>query len=292
MRTRAFSVLVAGTAVATLALTGCGGGESSASSGVKPSLPAGSTMEKLAEAGKIKIGASPDQPGLSETDLSGKWQGFNIDLAEYLVGKLGLDKGDIEWVNTTAANRIPFIQQGKIDVFATALAITPEREKAISIAGPWTEASPRLIARKADAGTWANVKALPAGKKVCVLQGSQGEPRVSKELPQAKIVEFDVLTKCVSALRQGTVDAVDSTAPLLAGYVAKEPNTFAFVPGTYGTGEIWGLGVAKNRKDLCQFFNKELGAAFDDGTIKKLWAEHMGASGLDAPSRHQSMDHC
>ena len=300
MSARTPSLVAALVAAAALALSGCGGGGTSTAAeatdtttpSASPSFPAGSTMEAIAQAGSIKIGASPDQPGLSETDLSGEWQGFNIDLAEHLVAGLGLGADDIEWVNTTAANRIPFIQQGKIDLFATALAITPEREEAISIAGPWVQAEPRLIASKADAAAWPDVKSVPAGTKVCVLQGSQGQPRVSAELPQAEIVEFDVLTKCVSALRQGTVDAVDSTAPLLAGFVTEEPDAFAFVPGTYGTAEQWGLGVGKDRSDLCEYLNEQLQAAYSDGTVEELWADHMGDSGLEAPAAPGAMDHC
>jgi glutamate transport system substrate-binding protein len=256
------------------------------------SFPAESTMAKIASAGKIKIGASPSQPGLSELDLQGQWKGFNIDLAEYLVAPLGIDKGGIEWVNTTAANRIPFIEQGKIDIFATALAITPEREKAIAIAGPYLETKPQLIVRKGKASGLNALSDIPKGTKVCVLQGSQGQPRVSAAIPQAEISEFNVLTNCVRALEQGSVDAVDSTAPLLAGFVEEKPDTFEFAPMTYGEGEIWGIGMANDRTDMCTFFNERLTQGFTDGSITKFWNTHMGKSGLAAPTAPTKMSSC
>ena len=278
--------------VVALALLTSGCAATSPSVNVASDFPAESTMAQIADAGSIQIGASPGQPGLSELNLQGEWEGFNIDLAEYLVGPMGIDAGDIEWVNTTAANRIPFIEQGKIDIFATALAITPERVEAIAISGPYLETTPQLIVRKGEASGLTTLADIPQGAKICVLQGSQGQPRVSQAIPQAEVSEFNVLTNCIRALEQGSVDAVDSTAPLLAGFVEEQPDEFEFAPMTYGDGENWGVGMAKDRTDLCEFFNEALTKAFSDGTVTDLWNAHMGKSGLAAPTAPTSMSSC
>jgi len=281
-------MLAAAAAALVLLTSACGGKAPD-----RPNnFPGGSTMAALASAPKIKVGASPNQPGLAELNLQHDWEGFNIDLAVYLVNSLGIDKKDIEWVNTTAANRIPFLKQGKIDFFATALAITPEREKTLAIAGPYLETTPRLMVRAADAERFKTLQDIPTGTKVCVLQGSQGQPRVKESIPQADISEFNTLTNCVRALEQGTVDAVDSTAPLLAGFVEDKPDVFALAPVTYGKGERWGIGIANDRVDLCEFFNQRLKQAFDDGTISELWEQHMGKSGLEAPTPPKEMASC
>lgn len=252
----------------------------------------GTTMHEIAESGTIRLGASPNQPGLAELDLEQQWQGFNVDLSEHLVASLGLDPEDIQWVKTTAANRIPYIEQDKIDLFVTALAITPEREEAVSLAGPYMDAVPQLLMRKDDAARVQTLEDVAPGTKVCVLQGSQGQPRVSESIPQATVVEFNVLTNCIRALEQGTVDAVDSTAPLLAGFVVRKPDELAFAPMTYGDGERWGIGMSKDRSDLCEFLDEQLVEAFDDGTVDELWDQHMGDSGLAAPVEPEEMTSC
>lgn len=283
-------VLVCAILLAVVALFAAACGESPKD---RPNaFPPGSTMHELAEKAKIRVGASPNQPRLAELNLQLDWEGFNIDLAKYLVESLGIDSADIEWVNTTAANRIPFLKQDKIDLFATALAITPERVKTISIAGPYTDASPSLLVRKADATRFTSLDAIPRGTRICVLQGSQGQPRVAKSIPQAEISEFNALTNCVRALEQQSVDAVDSTAPLLAGFAAAKPDELALAPVTYGTGEKWGIGVRKDRADLCQFFNERLQKAFADGVVDRFWREHMGDSGLAAPKAPPAMTSC
>ncbi|PRB66816.1 hypothetical protein CQ011_17365 [Arthrobacter sp. MYb213] len=277
-------------AVLALLTSSCAGNSSSPVE--KVDFPEGSTMAEIAQAGKIKLGASPNQPGLAELNLQQEWEGFNMDLAEYLAGTLGIEADNIEWVQTTAANRIPFIEQGKIDMFVTALAMTPEREETINISGPYLKTSPQLIVRKGDAEKMQTLEQIPKGTKVCVLQGSQGQPRVAEEIPQAEIVEFNVLTNCVRALEQGTADAVDSTAPLLAGFVEEKPDVFEFTPIKYGEEERWGIGMAKDRSDLCEYLNEKLNEAFDDGSIVKMWDEHMGKSGLEAPAKPEEMTGC
>lgn len=281
--------LLAGVVSIAFLTTACGGNEPTAA---QTNFPKGSTMAALAKTGSIKVGVSPNQPGLSELNLQSQWTGFNIDLTKMLVVSLGMKEDNIKWVNTTAANRIPFLEQGKIDIFGTALAITPEREQALAIAGPYLETTPQLIVRKGEAKKLKTLKDIPKGYKVCVLQGSQGQPRVSAEMPQATIVEFNALTNCVRALEQGTADAVDSTAPLLAGFVAEKPDAFEFAPMTYGDGEKWGIGIANDRSDLCEFFNKRLTKAFEDGTITDLWNKYMGPSGLAAPKAPKTMASC
>lgn len=286
---RSKTAAVAATAmVVLLALTGCGSSKVD-----RPNtFPTGSTMAELASAAKIKVGATPNQPGLAELNLQHEWEGFNIDLAVLLVESLGISKDDIEWVHTTAANRIPFLKQGKVDLFASALAITPAREETISIAGPYLDTAPQLMVRKEDAAGINSLDDVPAGMRICVLQGSQGQPRVAEFIPQAEISEFNTLTNCVRALDQGTVDAIDSTAPLLAGFVVAKPDEFALAPMTYGDGERWGIGLADDRSDLCEYFNEQLAQAFGDGTIDEMWDHHMGSSGLKAPVAPESTTSC
>ncbi|PYI39135.1 hypothetical protein CVS30_07470 [Arthrobacter psychrolactophilus] len=283
--------LLVGAVSLTLLATACGNTSKEAAP-TAVDFPAGSTMASIATAGKIKIGATPNQPGLSELDLKGNWKGFNIELAEYLVAPMGIAPDSIEWVHTTMANRIPFIQQGKVEMFATALAITPERIKSIAIAGPYMDAKPQLIVRKGEASKMQSLADIPKGSKICVIQGSQGQPRVSKEIPQATVVEFNALTNCVRALEQGTVDAVDSTAPLLAGFILEKPDVFEFTPMTYGEGEIWGVGVPTEQQDFCTFLNERITAAFEDGTVKKLWDANMAKSGLAEPTAAKELTSC
>ena len=69
-------------AALTVGLTACGdesGGGTDAGSGSK-SFAAGSTMERLNKAQAVKVGTKFDQPGFGLKGLSGKPEGFDVEI--------------------------------------------------------------------------------------------------------------------------------------------------------------------------------------------------------------------
>src|SRR5919107_1568470 len=102
MRTPIRTLAVA--AVAALALSACGGDDGGeAEVADKPSFAAGSTMAKLADAGSIKIGTKFDQPGFGFKGLSDDPEGFDVEIAKIIAGKLGIEPDQITWVETVSA---------------------------------------------------------------------------------------------------------------------------------------------------------------------------------------------
>ena len=154
--------LAALAAVSTLALalSGCGNpdSDSGSGSGSEPtveesvSFEDGSTMAKLNEAGSIKIGVKYDQPGLAYVDPAkgDKPEGFDIDVAEYVAGKLGISPDNIEWVETVSSNREPFIQNGTVDIVVASYSITDKRKEVVGMAGPYYVTGQQLLVKKDD----------------------------------------------------------------------------------------------------------------------------------------------
>src|ERR1044071_4252367 len=104
--------LALGTALICAGVAVHGGISGAAAQGAKPSFAAGTTMEKLASSGKIRVGVKFDQPGLSQKNLEGKLEGFDIEIIKLIAKGLGLNESNVEWVETSSSNREPFLQQG------------------------------------------------------------------------------------------------------------------------------------------------------------------------------------
>src|SRR5262249_10328056 len=109
-----------------------------------------------------------------------------------------------------------------------------------------------------------------AGRKACVITGSEGQAALVKSYKQVQIVPFDVISKCVEALKNGSVDAVATTNFILAGLVSRDPTNLELV-GKLFTREPWGVGVPKQEADLCHFISDVLTGADHDGTYAKLY---------------------
>ncbi|MGH3328980.1 MAG: transporter substrate-binding domain-containing protein, partial [Streptomycetales bacterium] len=135
----------------TLTACGGGGGEGEGPQ-VKvqnnPEFPAGSTMAKLAEAGKVEVGIKYDQPLFGEKTLEGDFAGFDVVIAEAIAAEMGIEPENIKWVEAVSANREPFIQQGKVDFVAATYTIDEERDKVVDFAGPYYVAGQQIMVEK------------------------------------------------------------------------------------------------------------------------------------------------
>ena len=71
------------------------------------------TLDEIKESGKINIGVFSDKNPFGYVDENGEYQGYDI----YFAKRLGEDLGvDVNFVSTEAANRIEYLQTGKVDL--------------------------------------------------------------------------------------------------------------------------------------------------------------------------------
>src|SRR5919106_121891 len=78
-----------------------------------------STLDKVARAGKMVMGARSGSVPFGFIDKDNKWVGFSLDLCteikNKLEGKLG-KKIELELKEVTPSNRIPLVANGTIDL--------------------------------------------------------------------------------------------------------------------------------------------------------------------------------
>ncbi|HEX6446369.1 MAG TPA: glutamate ABC transporter substrate-binding protein [Streptosporangiales bacterium] len=285
MRLRLGRLGIAATGAAlALALTACGGGGGGDDVKVnsKASFPAGSTMAKWSEAGKIKIGVKFDQPGIGYkkpgTDTP---EGFDIEMAKIVAGALGIEPDDIEWVETVSANREQFIQKGTVDLVLASYTINDERRKVVGQAGPYYKTGQQFLVAK-DA-TWFKTNEDIKGRKVCSVTGSTSLDNVEQKYG-AKPVPFGSYSECVTQLKSGSVDAVTTDGAILLGYQAEDPDKVKVV-GDEFTEEPYGIGYKHGDAQLCRFLNDTIKKSIDDGSWQKAFDATLGkVEGVQKPT--------
>ncbi len=244
-------------------------------------FPAGSTMEKLAKAGKVRIGVKFDQPLFGLRNLRGQPEGFDVEIGKMISKKLGIDEKNIEWVETVSANREAFLQQNKADMVIATYAITPKRREVVTFAGPYIITGQDLMVKK---GNPQNIKGPDdlKGKKVCVLNGSENRLNIVNNYPDITPVGFDAFSKCAEAVKNGSLPAATLSGAVILGYVAKEPDQFEMV-GNRFSNEPWGVGVRKGDIAFCEFVKDVLKSADADGHYKTAYDKTVGEHLKDEP---------
>jgi glutamate transport system substrate-binding protein len=283
VRTLAVGLLVGG-----LALTACGKEGSPGESAPPPAqdvaadvkVDGSPTFDKIKTRGKVIIGVKEDQPGLGFKDpTTGKYSGFDIEIANLVAAKLGFKPEQIEYKAIASAGREAAIANSNVDYYVGTYTINAKRKEQISFAGPYFTAGQDLLVRKDN--TDITSKDTLTGKKVCSVTGSTPIQRIREGKLTDQIVELQTYSQCVTQLDQKLVDAVTTDDAILKGYAAAEPDKFKVVGKTFSS-EPYGIGLPKDDKAFKDKVTSILQTALDDGTWDKIYANTLGKSGSPA----------
>ncbi|MGF6881273.1 glutamate transport system substrate-binding protein [Nocardia sp. GAS34] len=260
--TRALRIGI-GALVLAAAVSGCGGGSSE-------------TASQHAAGGKLTIGIKFDQPGLGLERKDGTFSGFDVDVATYVAGKLGVRPRDITFREAPSAQRETLIQNGQVDMVVATYSITDERRKKVDFAGPYYDAGQSLLVR-ADNTAVTGPQAM-GGRTLCTVRGSTPAQDIQQYFaPGVTLREYDTYSLCVEALKSKAVDAVTTDNIILSGYAAQSPGQLKVV-GQPFTMERLGIGIRKGDKESRDRINDAIQAMIADGSWKASLERNLGSS--------------
>jgi polar amino acid transport system substrate-binding protein len=276
---RARHALPALVAVVALMLSGCAdnskpaaGGStasSSASAVTKDDAAASLLPDKVAKAGKLVIGTSPNYAPNEFKDDAGKPVGWAIEVGDAIAAKLGL-KSDYQVARFE--NIIPGIVGGKIDVGESSFTDTVVREKQVDfvnyyVAGiQWASGAGKTVDPDNACGlkvavqatTYQDTVEVPAKSAACVKAGK----------PAIKKISLDTQDAAANAVALGQADAFSADSPVtlygiskLKGKLQTAGKTFEAAP--YGMAVAKGSGMAKAVQAALQ-------SMVDDGSYGKI----------------------
>jgi len=286
---RSTKLLIPIVAVLALLLASCGKSDDSSTGGtdlptyeVKAVSGLTGTPKALADAGKVTVGVKGDQPNLGFKDpTTNTYSGFDIEIAKMIAADLGIASDKITFKEIPSKNRETALANGEVDYYVGTYTINDDRKKLVSFAGPYFLAHQDLLVRDGD-DTIKSAADLD-GKNVCSATGSTPIERIKTDYPKAKTTEFDVYSKCVTALLNKQVDAVTTDDAILAGYAAQYEGKLKLV-GTTFSDEPYGVGVKLGDTALQNFVASSLKRHEDDGDYEKAYDATLGKSGKAMPT--------
>ena len=255
-----------------------------APSGELPSpgdLPRGSTMAKIRERGRLVAGVSADTYLLgSRNPLTGRIEGFDIDMVKAVTKAIFGDENRYQLRVITAAQRIPALQEGEVDLVARNMTITCDRWTQIAFSSEYYRSGQKVLVRK---GSKAKSLADLKGQKVCAPRATSSLENLKKLAPEAVPVEADNHTGCLVLFQQGEVAAITGDDTVLAGLAAQDP--YAVVPEQRAfTAEPYGLGFPTKNVDFVRFVNARLAEMRRDGEWTAIYNRWLAESLGPAPS--------
>jgi polar amino acid transport system substrate-binding protein len=225
------------------------------------SLPAGSRAAEIRDRGRLVVGVSADSLLLgSRNPVSGEVEGFDIDMARLVAEALLGDPDAVELRVITAAERIPLLEEGSVDLVARNMTITCERWEQIAFSAEYYRSGQKVLV---PLGSGATSLDDLAGQRVCAPGASTSLERLA-DFPDVVPVAADSHTDCLVRFQQGEVDAITGDDTVLAGLSAQDP--YAQVVGDTFSDEPYGLGMNAEDVDLVRVVNAVLARAVADGS--------------------------
>jgi glutamate transport system substrate-binding protein len=254
-------------------------------------------IDKIAKDHKVVVGTKWDQPGMGLKVGRGEPEGFDVDVAKYLIEALsGGQMVDIEWKESISSNREAFLANGTVDIILAGYSITDARKQKVTLAGPYVVAHQDTMVRASASGI--NKATDLEGKRICQVAGSNSYKRITDLPPDGKLglnvqlVGAANYSECVAKLSGNNLDAVTTDDLLLAGFAAQGGGSFRILGDPF-TDEKWGVGLKKGDVTTCEAVNAAIAKMYSDGTARQLLAKWFGKStGLPLPAAAPPADGC
>ncbi|WP_026883096.1 transporter substrate-binding domain-containing protein [Clostridium akagii] len=235
-------------AISLIMLVGFTGCSSNTS---KTTNDAPSSLSAIKKAGTIKIGIFSDDAPFCYQDADGSFKGYDVDLGKRIAKELLGSESKITWVSMTPANRVPYLQTGKVDLMLADFTVTDERAKNVDFTLPYEKVSLGVVSsEKAPINSVDDLK----GKTLAVNTGTTGDTYFSKNAPDVKLVKIDAITDGYQALISGRTAAFAQDNTLLLSWAKKNPG---YVVGIkeLGSKDYIAGAVKKGNKELLSYVN-------------------------------------
>jgi len=145
-------------------------------------------LDTILARGTLRIGLTGDYRPFSVKDGAGKFEGFDVDMAESLAKGLGVR---LEIVPTAWATLMPDLQAQRYDIGMGGISVTLDRAKTAYFSAPGLRTGKAPITRCADQARFTSLAEIDKpGDRVITNPGGTNERFVRANVKQAEIVVF------------------------------------------------------------------------------------------------------
>lgn len=95
--------------------------------------PGASTLDDVLARGFLKCGVSEGQPGFSQSDEDGQWQGFDVEYCRAIAAAVLSDADAVEYTPLPASQRFDALVEGQVDILSRNSTWTMARETGLGI---------------------------------------------------------------------------------------------------------------------------------------------------------------
>ena len=234
------------------------------------------TLDQIKESGTINIGVFSDKNPFGYVDENGEYQGYDV----YFGNRIGEDLGlKINYVSTEAANRVEYLETGKVDIVLANFTVTPERAEKVDFALPYMNVALGVVSP--DSRVITDLSEIGADDQVIVISGTTAEDYLIKNNPEIKLQKYDTYANAKNALENGNAVAWANDNTEVIAYALQNPGYTVGIP-SLGSQDTIAPAVSKGNETLLNWINDEIRSLADEQFFHKDYeATLVDTYGLD-----------
>ena len=232
-------------ALALLALGGCGGKAADGGAGYR-------TLDEIKKSGTINIGVFSDKSPFGYVDENGEYQGYDVYFARRIAEDLGVK---VNFVSTEAANRIAYLQTGKVDLILANFTVTPERAEEVDFALPYMNVALGVVSP--DGHVIESLDNWNADEQMIVISGTTAETYLIKNYPDIPLQKYDAYATAKNALENGNGVAWANDNTEVIAFALQNPGYTVGIP-SLGSQDTIAPAVTKGNTTLLEWLNEEI----------------------------------
>lgn len=224
-------------------------------------------LEKIKADGKIRIGTEGTYAPFTFYDNTGKLTGFDIEIAEEIAKRLGVE---VEFIETKWDGMFAGLDAKRFDAIANQVSIRPDRLEKYDFSDHYIVSKAVLIV----------VEDNDEIKEFTDLEGKKSAQSLTSNLADiarengAEIVQIDGFNQAIDLLVAGRVDATINDSLSFLDLKKQKPELPLKAVADYQQAARMGIMFNKGNEELLEAVNNALADMMEDGTyliISEKW---------------------
>ena len=234
------------------------------------------TLDEIKKSGTINIGVFSDKNPFGYVDENGYYQGYDV----YFADRIGKDLGvAVNYVSTEAANRVEYLETGKVDIILANFTVTAERAEKVDFALPYMNVALGVVSPNSRVIT--DLSQIGADDEIIVISGTTAEIYLIKNNPEIKLQKYDTYANAKNALENGNAVAWANDNTEVIAYALQNSGYTVGIP-SLGSQDTIAPAVSKGNETLLSWINNEIKSLAAEKFFHKDYeATLVGIYGLD-----------
>ena len=210
------------------------------------------TLDEIKESGTINIGVFSDKSPFGYVDENGEYAGYDVYLAERIAKDLDVK---VNYVSTEAANRIEYLQTGKVDIILANFTVTKERAEEVDFALPYMNVALGVISP--DSRVIKSLDEVTKDDQIIVISGTTAETYLEKNYPDIKLQKYDAYAEAKTAFENGNAAAWANDNTEVIAFSLENKGFTVGIP-SLGDADTIAPAVTKGNDSLLNWLNDEI----------------------------------